>query len=265
MKEEDLLELAPLAALGALDGGDLTAFEQALESSLLCRAEMAAFEAIALRIALSVDRVPPARDARRRLLQTAGAPPVARTAPRGRLVPAVAVAAALVLAGGYLMVRAERNAARRETQRVRAEIATLAEDARRARTSAEDLGRRLAEERVVRDLMTRPKARTAVLGATAADSPASARVVWDPVSREAVLVASGLEPAPAGRTYEVWVIAGAAPVPAGTFQSADDGSALFRLPPVEATGRVKTFAVTLEPAGGVTAPTGPMVLAGPAA
>jgi hypothetical protein len=181
------------------------------------------------------------------------------------LVPAVAVAAALVLAVGYVMVRAERDAARRETERVRAEVATLADDSRRSRTAAEDLGRMLAEERFVRDLMTRSKARTAVLSAPATDSTASARVVWDPTSGEAVLLARGLGPAPAGKTYEAWVIAGATPVPAGTFQSADDGSALFRLPRVETTARAKTLAVTLEPAGGVAAPTGPMVLAGPAA
>jgi anti-sigma-K factor RskA len=43
-----------------------------------------------------------------------------------------------------------------------------------------------------------------------------------------------------------------------------DGSAIFRLPLVEDTAHVKTFAVTLEPAGGTPAPTGPMVLAGAA-
>jgi anti-sigma-K factor RskA len=37
---------------------------------------------------------------------------------------------------------------------------------------------------------------------------------------------------------------------------------VLRLPAVDETSRVKTFAVTIEPDGGTPAPTGSMVLAG---
>jgi hypothetical protein len=54
-------------------------------------------------------------------------------------------------------------------------------------------------------------------------------------------------PAPPGKVYEAWVIASGAPVPAGTFQVDASGKAVLRLPAVDETSRVKTFAVTIEP------------------
>jgi anti-sigma-K factor RskA len=87
-------------------------------------------------------------------------------------------------------------------------------------------------------------------------------VVFDPVTREGYLLASGLAPAPEGKAYELWVIAGGPPIPAGVFQANPDGQAVHRLPDVADVAKVKTFAVTVEPAAGVPAPTGEMVLAG---
>ena len=86
--------------------------------------------------------------------------------------------------------------------------------------------------------------------------------MWHAGRREAVLLASGLAAAPAGKAYELWIIAKAAPVPAGVFQVDAQGRAVFRLPEGLDFAGVKTFAVTLEPEAGVPAPTGPMVLAG---
>jgi anti-sigma-K factor RskA len=96
---------------------------------------------------------------------------------------------------------------------------------------------------------------------------ARARALYDPATRECFLLVADLPRAPQGKAYEVWVIAGAAgaaPMPAGTFQTDDEGAALVRLPMLDATARVKTFAVSLEPEWGVPAPTGPIVLAGSA-
>ena len=88
-------------------------------------------------------------------------------------------------------------------------------------------------------------------------------MVWNPATREAVLVASGLDPAPPGKAYAVWVNADGAASPAGLFQVEPDGRAAFRLPALEQMTRVRSFSVTLEPASGTPAPTGPVVLAGP--
>jgi hypothetical protein len=53
-------ELAPLAALGALDGQDLSDFQAHVPACATCRAEVAVHEAVAARLPLALDGVPPA-------------------------------------------------------------------------------------------------------------------------------------------------------------------------------------------------------------
>lgn len=81
----------------------------------------------------------------------------------------------------------------------------------------------------------------------------------DPRSGRAVFTAFGLPEAPAGKTYQLWWIAGGQPVSAGVFDVGDDGTASL-----EVTGRPPAepdlWAVTVEPAGGSPQPTGEMVL-----
>ena len=69
----------------------------------------------------------------------------------------------------------------------------------------------------------------------------------------ATLVVDDLAPAPAGKTYEAWVITDQIPKPAGTFAGGGvrTAFALTRDVPDGAT-----VAVTVEPAGGSKAPTG---------
>jgi hypothetical protein len=78
-----------------------------------------------------------------------------------------------------------------------------------------------------------------------------------------VLIASNLPPAPAGKTYEMWVIPkGAKPVPAGLFQSQADGTAMYiHAGPVDING--VTIAVTLEDQAGAAQPTSTPLIAAP--
>lgn len=69
---------------------------------------------------------------------------------------------------------------------------------------------------------------------------------------EAALVVSGLEPAPAGKTYEMWVLRGSSAEPAGLF-AARTATATVRLSRRLASG--ERVGVTLEPAGGSPKPT----------
>ena len=76
-------------------------------------------------------------------------------------------------------------------------------------------------------------------------------------------MASGLPPAPAGKEYQLWLIADKGPVPGGTFKTGADGRARMsdRLP---AGVSKPIFAVTLEREGGESAPKGEMYLLGSA-
>ena len=83
------------------------------------------------------------------------------------------------------------------------------------------------------------------------------------VTAGGLLVVQGMPPTPAGKAYELWAIPpGANPIPAGVFTVDAKGAASLRVSPVAAGTEVETFAVTLEPAAGVPAPTGAMYLAG---
>ena len=79
---------------------------------------------------------------------------------------------------------------------------------------------------------------------------ASGSVIVTP-GNEATLVVEDLAPAPAGKTYEAWVIQDDKPVRAGTFGGA--GQVAFPLTRKVPEGAI--VAVTLEQAGGVDRPT----------
>jgi anti-sigma-K factor RskA len=76
-------------------------------------------------------------------------------------------------------------------------------------------------------------------------------------SGTAQLSVSGLDPAPAGKAYEIWVIpAGKAPQPAGLFTEGDQTG----VPVTQPVPDGATVAITLERAQGATTPTPPILL-----
>jgi anti-sigma-K factor RskA len=250
MSRERLLELAALAALEALDGEDRAFFEARGESFAAVERELAAYRELTGRLGLATPPTPPSAAVRARVLE------LTRPAPRRRawLVPALAGALLAALAG-LLLVIGERDAARRE-----AASATARAEAARAEAAA--LRESVAADAALRVLMSLSATRVATLDGLAPAKEARARVVWHDAKREGVFVASGLEPAPPGKAYELWVIGTGAPVPAGVFQADAEGRAVHRLPAGLELAGVRTFAVTVEPEAGVPAPTGAMVLAG---
>jgi len=258
--EDRYRELAPLAGLDALDGEEAFEFRQHLAACAECRAELAAYETVAGALGTTATPIPPPAGLRERVLAAAGAAAARPVRPpragRLRWPGALAAAAAVALALALLVTRAQLQ---RERERAQA----LAGEADWARRALADLQQALAEARSVRDLVAHPDSRLTLLAGLQPAPGARGRVVWSSATREAVLIASGLQRPPEGKAYEVWVIGEAnRPVPAGVFQPAPDGTALFRLPRVEETARPRTFAVTLEPAAGSPSPTGAMVLAG---
>jgi len=180
-----------------------------------------------------------------------------------RWLSGVATAAAVAFGVGLIFTVHQRDNARREVEDLRRQQDAAEARVRAVNQERDALQRRLAWEASLRDLVAQPDARTVALAGQGPAAAARGRVVWNPSTREAVLVASGLDPAPPGRAYELWVMADGPPVPAGAILVEPDGRAAFRLPALEQTSRVKTFVVTLEPASGSPAPTGPAILSGP--
>jgi anti-sigma-K factor RskA len=266
--DERLMEMAPLYALGALDGDELAEFTSSMRTAPELQSEVAAFEGVVGRLALLHATAAPQR-LRARTLGAAGffpAPPVQaarREAPsRAAWLAWAAVLAAVAFAALFAWERARLVDARSQADALRRERDTLAAEITQARLQLAAAQEQLGREVAFRELVAHRESRQTLLAGLAPAPAAVARVVWNPGTREAVLLAAGLQQAPEGKVYEAWVIAGGAPVPAGTFQVDASGKAVLRLPMVEETRSVKTFAVTIEPAGGTAAPTGPMVLAG---
>jgi hypothetical protein len=95
-------------------------------------------------------------------------------------------------------------------------------------------------------------------------SPAARGRIWWHRAAGGFFVASGLPAAPAGKTYQLWAIARGTPLSAGVFDVDPKGSAALRVTPLAGVEKVEVFAVTLEPAGGLRKPSGPLYLAGKA-
>jgi len=74
------------------------------------------------------------------------------------------------------------------------------------------------------------------------------------------LLATALPPAPPGKTYVLWAIAGGTPRAVGLFAVDASGRGGHRVAADTARDAVQGFVVTLEPEGGAPAPTGPIVL-----
>jgi anti-sigma-K factor RskA len=169
-------------------------------------------------------------------------------------------------------LQAERQEHRRATEMVAALQAELAkreatlEAERRELQRVEHVVATLQNELDERDAALRqlsaPQVRLVRLAGLAPSPGASAHLLWNPAVRTGVLLTSGLPRVPRNRVYELWAIAGSEPVPAGIFEVDEAGHAFLRLPPLPRTKRFDKFAVTLEPAGGVSKPTGPMHLLG---
>jgi anti-sigma-K factor RskA len=107
-----------------------------------------------------------------------------------------------------------------------------------------------------------PTTRVVALSGQAPSPEARARMLWHE-KEGGLLVAAGLPPAPAGKAYQLWAIAGTrSPVSAGVFTVDARGTASLRVPPLPGVAHVDAFAVTLGPAGGLPAPSGPPVLVG---
>jgi anti-sigma-K factor RskA len=98
----------------------------------------------------------------------------------------------------------------------------------------------------------------AVAGAGQFDT---ARVVFSRSREAAVLVVEGLDQLPDDRTYELWIIDGEDVLPAGLFNTGQQGTAQVLVDGEVLPGMV--VALTEEAAGGVDAPTGEILLSAP--
>jgi anti-sigma-K factor RskA len=241
---DDFAELAGLYVLGALSEAERKAFEAHASSCAACTAEIRALTPVSSALAHLAPSETPSPDVRPRIMASirqqgsvkmeasASARFHDRQIPRRRNVVAwFAAAASLALAVGFASYALQL---RRDANVDRVASAVLA---------APDL------------------VRIDLAGQQIAPS-ASARAFWSR-SQGLVFTASNLPAAPAGRGYQLWVLSSQpSPMSAGMLTSDANGRLSTTLKtPVDMPQPV-AMAVTLEPEGGVPAPTGEKYLVG---
>lgn len=143
-----------------------------------------------------------------------------------------------------------------------AELARLSARTRETEQQLAETRREFARQLEVAEVLSAPEAQVTMLAGTEAAPRAHAAFTYDRRTGRAVLYTSGLPPAPAGKAYQLWFIAGGRPLPGGVFTPDAQGRATLheQMPPAGLDAQ--TFAVTLEPAGGTPAPTGGKFLVG---
>lgn len=147
---------------------------------------------------------------------------------------------------------------------LQADVARLSAQLAEARSQLGETMVEMARARGEAEMLSAPDSQVTVLTGTEVAANARARLTFNETTGEAVLVAAKLPPPPAGKAYQLWYIADGKPLPGYVFTTDAAGRGQLRgtIPPEGR--RAALFAVTLEPAAGVPAPTGDMYLKGPA-
>lgn len=295
MRHEEYKELLALEAAGALEAGERERLDAHLSSCEECRGELRELSDAAASLAYTVAPVAPPASMRARVLQSVrgvdqsaaasrAVDPSELKATRGvdpseskgadlrgllrrfslwqilgaRPSLAFGMAAALVAVAALgittLALLNRNNALARE-------VAQLYDRLRDAQTETTGVRAQLASARDLNEIISSPDARVTQLAGKGEGARARATLAYERTTGRAVILTSGLPPAPAGKAYQLWLIADNKKMPGGTFKTDPEGHARMsdRLPAGEAN---PTFAVTLEREGGVPAPEGEIYLIG---
>lgn len=241
-----------LYALGALSSEERKVLEKHLEECSTCRHELEHLQGDMTLLALSVSGPNPPARSRDRLMATIAKEP--RPAPArlrkasswwtplgwGAAVAAIGIVALLWNQNTDLRQRVshlEAGSAQQQAQLTQAKelIASL--------TSSE------AEHFVLVSGKTPPQPQ--------------GKAIYVRNSGTLVFLASNMPPLPLEKTYELWLIpTNGAPIPAGLFRPDPHGSATIIKPPLPLGVEAKTFAITVEPSAGSSAPTSQPIMVG---
>ena len=262
---DELTLLAPAYALGALDADERRAFEAHLSTCQACTAEVRSLSRITVGLAQTPTQVSPRPELRDRILASVGASAsayrprvVMPSAPSSRFAPWLRAAAVLLLAAGFATFAWDQ---RRQMRILAARLDETATAARSSEQALSEARRAVVDAQSALAVLTAPDLVRIDLAGQGDAPQASGRALW---SRQRGMVFSGtnLPPLPAGRVYQVWVVTAQAPVSAGLLTpDATGGGSVYFETPVDILPPV-AVAVTLEPAGGVPAPTGERYLIG---
>ena len=260
---EPFASLTGLYALGVLSPAERDAFEAHVAGCASCAAEVRALSSVSEALAHAAPAAEPSPAVRARLMAAVQGDrkPITVAAKRSTfaVVPWLAAAAAVIVAVG---LGAYANELRGRVTTLEAALFEASQRATANERLVADARRDAGEARTTLAVLVSPDlARIDLKGQPPAPA-ASARAFWSR-TRGLVFTASNLPQLPQGRVYQLWVVtAQPAPISAGLMKPDDQGSvtAMFSTPPN--LPPPVAMAVTIEPEGGVPAPTGDKYLVG---
>jgi anti-sigma-K factor RskA len=247
-----------LLALELLGDEDCAALRAHLEECANCRARYDEARSFAALLAFSAPPAAPPGRVRRELLAElrakSGAAPGAYREPPARASfwnwsNAGWAVATLVILAVTAMLSEQYRRAENEVRNLQAEIAAKQSELDRTRA-------------VVDLLHSTDTLRVKLMSGTAPWPWPEGKVYYHP-KKGLLFVAQNLPPVESGKVYQLWYVPQeGSPLSAGVFAPDVHGNATLMTPPSAKPMAPKAFAVTVEPAGGVPAPTGPQVLSG---
>jgi anti-sigma-K factor RskA len=241
-----------LYALGALHDEERRVVEEHLEDCPDCRHELAQLQGDLGLLALSASGPRPPSRSRERLMAAIAKEPrripvrLVKRKPGWIALEWAAAAAAVVM---ILLVLHENTDLR---QRV-------------AALEANSTGQQqqLLQAKELITTLTSPDAVHFTLVAGKTPPQPQGKAIYQRSTGTLVFLASNLPELPPQKIYELWLIpTNGAPIPAGLFRPDAHGSAAVVKPPLPTGVEAKTFAITVEPGSGSTAPTSTPVMVG---
>lgn len=283
MVHEPYAEWAALYAVGALDGDELMRFESHLAGGCkTCDAAVWDLSAVAaFTLPRTLPSVPLRPELRARLMRRLATeePPGLGSSGEGRtgvrtpsgkgeptrpgvrrrpwpwLTAAIAAGLAGFFAWNLHLTQASLSDQRGLIARLEAEESKLTADL--SRRSLE-----LDKERQLTALVSGKDTRVARLDGVEAAKRAEAWIVFSPEKKRGFFVVHFLPMLSSDKQYQLWVVADGQRRPAGVFSVDEVGHNALEVE-VEAS-RPEGFEITEEPAGGVSAPSGPLMMKGEA-
>jgi anti-sigma-K factor RskA len=254
MNRDEIGELAAAYALGGLEGAERARFEALLQADDHdAVTALRDFEDTLAGLAAAAPEAPPPGVKVALMARIAAADERAgaagRPLPRRRVIwPAVLSAA---MAAGLAAIVVGWSVSARYEKRLDA----LARDADRLKVD-------LQSQQEIITILRDPATQMVALAGLPPAPAARARMLWH-AKAGGLFVTTGLPAAPEGKAYQLWAIAGGnGPVSAGVFNVDASGAGSLSVHPLPGVATVDAFAVTLEPAGGLPAPSGAMYLLG---
>jgi anti-sigma-K factor RskA len=181
--------------------------------------------------------------------------------PRASMPAALALAASVAALVLSLIGLRQQAAGRDEVAALRAERDRLDRRISALQNDVENAGRNLEQLASAMRAATFPGRQPIVLAGLEGAPNASGATFYHPAAREAVFHAYGLPGLTSDRTYQLWYILDSGPVSAGVFAVDERGEATVDVAGLPEPRRINAWAVSVEPAGGVPQPTGPIVAA----